>query len=303
MKPILLFSAALALSAATAYTTTRLATRGAPAGTSASTTGPEVAALVARLDALERHNAALEEQARDAQRDSQRDAAVDIVQPAAVQRLSPSAIEDAVARWMEQNGPAMVAAETPVDASESARGKQLLTRLETGDLLTDELEELYYELRAAGLGDEAIAALEARAERFPDDAQAHLDLGIGYIHALDESGGGPERGRLALKADQAFDRALAIDDHNWTARFYKAVSLSHWPAFLGKQPEAIQEFEVLRSQQEQGAPHASHAQTYVYLGNLYLQSGDSEKAQATWQSGLDLYPENPALHDQLAAHQ
>jgi len=293
MNPLPLILITVLLSAVTAYSTARLAPGDARAAE--EVTGVD-AAILARLEGLERRT----EQFADELASSACEA--EVVAPARSQRVSASQIEDAVARWMARHAEtadADGAQPTDVAASRSERTKDLLQRLETGELGDLQIDDIWRVLRDEGLADEALAALIARAERNPDDAQAHLDLGIGYIHQLDESGGGPERGRLAYLADESFDRALEIDDHNWTARFYKATSLSHWPAFLGKQAEAIQHFEILRTQQEGAVPNENHAQTYFYLGNLYQQAGEYEKAKSTWQSGFDLFPDNPALAEQL----
>ncbi len=80
----------------------------------------------------------------------------------------------------------------------------------------------------------------------------------------------------------------------------KAVSLSNWPAFLGKQPEAIRQFEILRQQQASGTAQSSHAQTYYYLGNMYQQTGEPDKALATWRDGLARFPDYEPLRRQLA---
>ncbi len=99
-----------------------------------------------------------------------------------------------------------------------------------------------------------------------------------------------------MKADEAFDAALARDDHHWDARFSKAVSPSFWPPLFGKQAEAIEHFETLMGQQEalpQQGP--KHAQTYLLLGNLYQQQGNNDKALATWNDGTQLFPDNHEL--------
>jgi tetratricopeptide (TPR) repeat protein len=87
---------------------------------------------------------------------------------------------------------------------------------------------------------------------------------------------------------------------SWDARFAKAVSLSFWPPLLGKQNEAIKNFEVLVEQQAGQPQKPEYAQTYWALGNMYTQSGDKAKALATWQQGLALYPGNAQLEAQIA---
>ena len=102
-----------------------------------------------------------------------------------------------------------------------------------------------------------------------------------------------------MEADVAFDQALDIDDSHWAARFSKAVSYTFWPDFLGKKSSAIENFEILVQQQEQGPTQGEYAQTYFYLGNLYEQRGDATKAQEIWQRGANLYPQNPELQGKI----
>jgi tetratricopeptide (TPR) repeat protein len=104
-----------------------------------------------------------------------------------------------------------------------------------------------------------------------------------------------EKGTWAVKADKAFDAALALDDHHWSARFSKAASLAFWPAILGKQPEAVKQFEILREQQESQAPREEFAQTYLFLGNLYASQGNAAKAQEVWRKGAEFFPRSSEL--------
>ena len=108
-------------------------------------------------------------------------------------------------------------------------------------------------------------------------------------------------GRVYRKGDTAYDRALELDGEHWRARFNKAISLSFWPAALGKQPEAIKHFEILVDQQGSGRTHPGHPETHYYLGNMYLQMGDREKAIATWEAGLAKVPDHENLRKQIDA--
>ena len=73
-----------------------------------------------------------------------------------------------------------------------------------------------------------------------------------------------------------------------------------WPDFLGKKKEAIAHFERLVTQQAQMPARPEFAHTYLYLGNLQEQRGETEKARQTWQRGLQLHPDNAELKKKLA---
>jgi tetratricopeptide (TPR) repeat protein len=163
----------------------------------------------------------------------------------------------------------------------------------------EEWNEIFQEVREAGLLEDVIAIFEQRARANPHDPEIQVDLGDAYLQKIFEVGNGPEAGIWATKADAAFDAALALDENHWDARFTKAISLSFWPPIFGKRAEAIREFETLIDQQKHAGPQKHHAQTYYLLGNLYLQSGDSAKAQSIYQAGLDLFPDDADLLSML----
>jgi tetratricopeptide (TPR) repeat protein len=174
---------------------------------------------------------------------------------------------------------------------------QYLAREGLGD---PESQEIFQRLREAGRIDEFVAAIEALAAEDPENADLQVALGVAYLQKLFGVGNAPEAGPLAMKSDAAFDRALELDDHNWAARFTKAVSLSNWPAFLGRGPEAIEHFEVLLEQQAAVPKRDEFAMTYLFLGNMQQAAGESDKAIATWKAGLELFPNMEDLQRALA---
>jgi tetratricopeptide (TPR) repeat protein len=163
----------------------------------------------------------------------------------------------------------------------------------------DDREKLWTRIREAGLTDEIIKDLEKRAAANPKDPDSQTLLGNAYLKKIQEVPQGPESGAWATKADQAYDRALEIDPEHWESRFMKAVALSFWPAAFGKGTEAIKHFETLVSQQERQNPRSGFAETYYFLGNMYLQTGQRDQAISAWQRGLRLFPDNAELQQQL----
>ena len=163
----------------------------------------------------------------------------------------------------------------------------------------DEKEELWKQLREAGLIDDMVAAFKARADQYPDVADAQAQLGDAYLQKLF---GVPdnEKGKWSMLADRSYDEALDIDPKHWDARFAKAISLSHWPSFMGRGPEAMKHFETLIEQQESsGGGHAGYANSYLFLGNMYHQAGKREEAKEVWQRGYNLHPGSAALAARL----
>lgn len=149
---------------------------------------------------------------------------------------------------------------------------------------------------AAGRMDAVIAKFEELAAAAPNDPKAQMDLASAYMAYLQMDS---SRWQLSGKADQVYDRVLALDDHHWEARFSKAVSYTFYPDFLGKKKDAIAHFQTLVQQQETMPVEASQAQTYLYLGNL-LEARDPEQARQMWARGAQRHPDNQDLKKRLA---
>jgi tetratricopeptide (TPR) repeat protein len=163
----------------------------------------------------------------------------------------------------------------------------------------EQRERLWKEARDSGLIDEMVEKFEALAEANPQLADAQAALGDAYLQKLFTVPDN-EKGDFATRADKAFDAALTIDSQHWEARFAKAVSLSFWPAFLGKGPAAMEHFGILMEQQESAAqPKPGFAQTYLFLGNMYEQRGESEKAREIWQRGYTRHPDDTGLREKV----
>lgn len=162
-----------------------------------------------------------------------------------------------------------------------------------------EQQEIFQKLREAGRIEEYVATIEELAAADPENPSLQVALGHAYLQKLFDVGMTPEAGTWAMKSDAAFDRALELDDHNWQARFSKAVSLSNWPAFMGRGPEAIEHFEILLEQQEAVPKRDEFALTYLFLGNMHQAAGDRDEAMATWKKGLELFPDMEELRRAL----
>ncbi|MGB0951678.1 MAG: tetratricopeptide repeat protein [Planctomycetota bacterium] len=192
--------------------------------------------------------------------------------------------------------------EAVVDA-ETSKAQTLdrsIGRLLDPSLSDEDREALWDELNELGLIEEAIAQLEAEVEGDPGNNDLMNQLAYAYLQPIIRGGASSmEAGRWSMKADGVWDQILESDDHNWEARFSKAISYSFYPPIMGKGPEAIHHFEVLVGQQANQAPQDGFEQTHLMLGNMYMQAGDTEKANAAWQAGVERFPENAELRERL----
>lgn len=241
---------------------------------------PQHAAAIA---ALERRSASIERGVEE-----MRLAVADL---AAAQRT-------AIAPRPEPEAAPLVAA--PARSAPAGAGSAM-DRILAGGLDWEEAQKLWKEVEAAGQLDELVKLLEERAKSRGNDPDAQTQLGLAYLQKTFRAGGGPEAGLWATKADRAFDAALQADDAHWEARFQKAVSLSFWPPMMGKQPDAVKQFETLVAQQEaSGTKAKGYAQTYLFLGNMHLQMGAKDKALAAWNQGLAQFPDDAELQKKIA---
>ena len=160
-------------------------------------------------------------------------------------------------------------------------------------------QEAWKRIAERGLLDDAVGELEARAEAYPQDADAQSDLGNAYIQKI-FSVDGAAKGIWSMKANAAYDKALAVDDHHWTARFSKAVNYSFNPPVFGLQGKAIEQFEILIDQQEaSGQSESRFDQPYLLLGNLYSNQGKDAKAREVWQRGSEQLPDSSELAERV----
>jgi tetratricopeptide (TPR) repeat protein len=219
----------------------------------------------------------------------------------AASRAPAQDLDQAIAAYMAKRVGAEasdgeVGAPGPADLESAAIADRILTGQVTGD----ELEALWQTLRQTKRIDAVVAEIERQAELAPHNPDLQNELGKAYIQKLFDVGVGPMASVWGDKADKAFDRALELDETHWEARFQKALALSNWPAFLGKQGESLRHFEILMEQQERGSTEPDQAWTYFFLGNLYDQMGESEKARTTWERGVARFPESPELLQKTA---
>ncbi|MCA8941435.1 MAG: tetratricopeptide repeat protein [Planctomycetes bacterium] len=207
-------------------------------------------------------------------------------------------IEAAVARALRSAGDVVPAA---ADQGAALNVDAVVVELLETGLDPQSSDAIWDRVKQAGKIDEVIAAFERRAQENPNDADVQADLGEAYIRKIMEATTTMEQGAAATHADAAYDRALALDSTHWRARFNKAVSYSFWPPITGKPQEAVEHFKTLLTQQEANpaGDNGGFFRTYVMLGNLYSQRGETDEARAVWQRGLDRHPDSQALRAKL----
>ncbi len=280
MNNLTLLACAAAVAAGAAALTTSLRAEGA---TPTPASAPD-AAVLQRLATLE-------------QRIDRLQSTVDAATASAAATRTSAVPTDAAARAAAADAPATQAPPSPQDAAAQAPpdlDAQLQRLRGRSDFWSN--SELYRQIHAQGGMAALLDELEALADEAPNDAEAQMDYANACLAwlQLDQS-----KWSLSMKADAAFDKALAADPSHWSARFTKAMSYTFWPDFLGKKKDAIAHFERLADQQDLMPAQAHQAQTYLYLGNLLEERGEKERARAAWERGLRRHPGDQGLRQKL----
>lgn len=206
-----------------------------------------------------------------------------------------AAIAAYMARELAHGADALAAGDAPADLESAALAERILS----GQVSGNELEALWQKLREEKRIDAVLAEIERQAELAPNNPDVRTELGKAYLQKMFDVGMGPMASVWGEKADKAFDRALELDDTHWEARFRKALSLSNAPAFLGLQAESRKQFEILMAQQERGNATPEQVSTYYFLGNLYDQGGEHDKALEIWKRGMQRFPDSERLRTKL----
>ncbi|MFT6081647.1 MAG: tetratricopeptide (TPR) repeat protein [Planctomycetota bacterium] len=187
-----------------------------------------------------------------------------------------------------------VAVESAEESRVDAVAASLAQQLESATIGAAR-DELWQELRKIGGVDAAVAWFERAAAANPGSADTQTDLGNAYIQQMLQATDESTRIEIGKRIDAQFDQALSLQPDHWEARFRKAVGMTYGPALSGQRSEAIQHFERLVAQQATVAPTAGFSQTYLYLGRLYAQSGNADRARRMWQQGLSQHPRDEEL--------
>jgi len=247
--------------------------------------------LTEEVDALRRECADLRQQLKSRpMQDSPRELA----------GVGEQQIEAAILGWLEKHGHALATEASTKKALPKIDEKQAFLTLADLNVSYDERLKIWDRVRKAGKLDDLVALLREHAKKSPNDADAQAALGHALVQKINSPDvGGMERAVIGNQIDKAFGKALDLNPEHWEARYSRAIGQTFWPAFMGKQAEAIKNFETLIEQQERRTAQPGYASTYLLLGNVYSQQGKTEKAKEVWKRGLKQFPNNGDLKSKL----
>ncbi|MEM8885123.1 MAG: tetratricopeptide repeat protein [Planctomycetota bacterium] len=146
-----------------------------------------------------------------------------------------------------------------------------------------------------------IEQLQAAIAKDPTNPHLHAALGTAYsAKTAFMTPPGPEQGTVWAQAERAFAEAIRLDPEHWEAHYSLAFGDSMAPEFVGLRPRAIERFETLMKIQERQPAHADHVLVYMRLGTLHKDAGNTKRARAIWERGVDRFPEDEQLARALA---
>jgi Tfp pilus assembly protein PilF len=149
------------------------------------------------------------------------------------------------------------------------------------------LSDLGVQYMKLGQMDKAAETLEALVKLKPNDATAHLDLGIAFYNQSTSLYTEKKLDEAAQKADQAvtqFREALKLNSPGPTAHYYLGMTLIK----LKQYDEAQKELELSISNGGENL-----AQAHRYLGGLYASAHKNKEAADELEKYLKLDPKAP----------
>ncbi|MEM7790850.1 MAG: hypothetical protein AAF546_05590 [Verrucomicrobiota bacterium] len=206
-------------------------------------------------------------------------------------------VEDMVA---EAEEPIPVAVKRP-SSPDPEEYLNMIERVFSGQASDQEQLAFWEEMRHSDQIDEFLNTLEANVSAFPYDIESKFNLAQVYMAKLHSGSMGPEMGVWASKAEQQWRDVLKIEPQNWDAQNALAEGLSWYPDTMNRMGEAISEYEKLISIQEVASPQEGFAESYLSLSQLYLRDGDPGGSLDSIERGLEVFPNDSSLLEQLAS--
>lgn len=143
-----------------------------------------------------------------------------------------------------------------------------------------------------------IAFFQGLVEAHPASPNAHLNLGYAHVDKIPAEGAITQV-LLANTALGHFSTSIELED-TWLVRYTRGNSYLFWPAIFGRTPIGIADLERALEIAEGKPKRPYHARAWAALGDGHWRLEDVEKARATWQEGLERFPDDTELAERLS---
>jgi tetratricopeptide (TPR) repeat protein len=146
--------------------------------------------------------------------------------------------------------------------------------------------------------DRSLKFFEKLTADHPNSANLHLNFGFAYVDKIPVAGSITQV-ILANNALMQFSKAVELKP-NWINLYTRGASYLFWPKVFNRAPNGVADLEQALKVQKNEPRQIYHAKTYIALGDAYWKTDQLDKARATWQEGLKLFPDRTELKTRLA---
>lgn len=136
--------------------------------------------------------------------------------------------------------------------------------------------------KADGQFDEAISTMEQAVKDYPERSDAYAQLGVMLGEKAQRARDYTQIFEIAQRAFAAWDKALAIDPRNFTARFYRGAWAVNVPKSTGLLGRGIEDLLIITTALEQSPDPSLKerlAEAYQYLAIGYQKNAEYSKAK------------------------
>jgi tetratricopeptide (TPR) repeat protein len=151
----------------------------------------------------------------------------------------------------------------------------------------------------SGEYDRALDFFDRLTTEHPGSAGAWLNYGYAYVDKI-PAAGAITQVILANEALTRFTRSIEIE-RSWIALYTRGNSYLYWPTIFGRAPLAVADLEeavALARKAPRRLP--VYVRAWIALGDGYVKTDQEDRARATWQEGLEIFPGDPQLEARLA---
>jgi tetratricopeptide (TPR) repeat protein len=150
----------------------------------------------------------------------------------------------------------------------------------------------------AGAYDRELDFFEKLVTDHPRSAFAWLNYGYAYVDKM-PAAGAITQVILASDALKKFTRSLELKE-SWLALYTRGNSYLYWPKIFGRGPLAVADLERAVAISKGEPKRSYHAHAWAALGDAYWRTDQPARAQATWEEGARLFPDDAKLKARLA---
>lgn len=142
--------------------------------------------------------------------------------------------------------------------------------------------------------DNAISTMEKAVKEYPENTDAHAQLGIMLSEKAQRTRDYMEIFEIANRAFSAWDKALVLDPNNFIARFYRGAWAVNMPKSVGRLDKGINDLDIITQALEQSPDPSLRErllEAYQFLAVGYQKNTEYGKARSVHEKIIALFPD------------